>query len=802
MNDTPSLDADVAVRSDGDTAWLKLVSDAYQRSTTYFDNNYKKRFENDLRMFQSRHPSDSKYSSDAYKFRSRIFRPKSRSVLRKNEATAALAFFSNPDVVTIEPENSEDMAGVQSSVIVQALLQYRLTKTIPWFLTVIGGFQDTMNVGLAAAFNYWDYQEKMVPHTMTGMHPQFGEITIQTEKPQAIVDKPCVDLIPIEYIRFDPAAKWYNVAQTSPYLILQIPMYVNDILDRMESGYGESTWRKLDKETILKAKIDSMDSLRSARNENRDDPQALRSEVNEFDVVMVHLNFIRQGGECYAFYTLSDSEILSEPMPVGEMFLHCKNGDLPIVIGFCVVETHKSVPTSLIGLTAELQREANEISNQRLDNVKYVLNKRNLVRRGANVDVESLLRNVPGGVTMVNDVERDIREVNWQDVTSSSYQEQDRVNVDFDELAGNFAQGSVMTNRKLNETVGGMRMMAQGANMLTEYTIRVYVETFIEPLLRQIVKLEMAYETDMVVLANAASKAQFFQKFGVDANMDELLNKELTLSVNVGMGATDPDTRFQRLMQGFGAYSKLAMEGSPDLNLPEVRKEIFGLIGFKDAPRFFQQVDPRLIQAKKMMDESERRATALVVQAHEKQLGRERDLDERETKLSVKEIKLDDAEKRLHLIAQLEREKLDNTVAGDGNAAKTETEIAKAKIDADAKVLAERERGKAQVRVAEVSSAGSDHAKKVTEAASKSADAISKLGDIQANVMNAISKQSQQMQEMFANVMQALTASKELRDHVEGSKPMRLEKVRDKSGKLVAVRRHMKDGRVDEVTIQ
>jgi hypothetical protein len=153
---------------------------------------------------------------------------------------------------------------------------------------------------------------------------------------------------------------------------------------------------------------------------------------------------------------------------------------------------------------------------------------------------------------MVNNVETDALPVNWQDVTSSSFQEQDRVNVDFDELAGNFAQSSVLTNRKLNETVGGMRMMSQGANMMTEYDIRVFVETWVEPVLRQLVKLEEAYETDQVVLGVAGQKSGYFQKFGRGAPMDALLGQELTLTVNVGMGATDPDMRLQRAMQAFG----------------------------------------------------------------------------------------------------------------------------------------------------------------------------------------------------------------------------------------------------------
>jgi hypothetical protein len=183
-------------------------------------------------------------------------------------------------------------------------------------------------------------------------------------------------------------------------------------------------------------------------------------------------------------------------MLVEEMFLHCKDRRPPAQIGFCVIETHKPVPTSKIGLTSELQRETNEIGNQRLDNVKFVLNKRWLIRRGANIDVESLLRNVPGGVTMVNNVETDMRagELAGRDELelSGAGPRERRLR----RARRQLQPRSVLTNRKLNETVGGMRMMSQGANMMTEYDIRVFVETWVEPVLRQFVKIEQAYETD------------------------------------------------------------------------------------------------------------------------------------------------------------------------------------------------------------------------------------------------------------------------------------------------------------------
>jgi hypothetical protein len=618
--------------------WLKLAKDAFSRSTNYFDNNYKKQWEDNLRMFQSKHPRDSKYNSDAYKFRSRIFRPKSRSVVRKNEATAALAFFSNPDVVSVDPVDDENEAQAWSALVMKELLQYRLTKTLPWFLLAVGGFQDAMTVGLVASLQSWRYRAKMVKQTVQGYHPDFGVVTAEQEVPNVIEDRPDIALIPIENIRFDPAAHWFDVVGTSPYTIIQMPMYVNDVLDNMESeDRAGNSWKRHDKKVILNARVSGLDPLRQARNENREDAQDITSDVNEFDVVMVHLNFVKTGDETYAYYTLKDTHLLTEPMPVGEMFLHCTDGRPPVQIGFCVIETHKPVPTSKIGLTEQLQREANEVSNQRLDNVKFVLNKRWIIKRGANVDVESLMRNVPGGATMVGDIEKDIRAQEWQDVTSSSYQEQDRINLDFDDLAGNFSQGSVMTNRKLNETVGGMRMMAQGANMLTEYDIRVYVETWVEPVLRQLAKMEQAYETDERVLAIAGQKAGLFQKFGQSADMDLLLAQDLTLSVNVGMGATDPDTRLQRFMQALMLDGKVAKEGAPDTNLKEVRKMLFGLSGFKDSSRFFnKQVDVRLVQAQQMMAEAESKAKEIINQVKDQLQTRARQLDNREHELDLK----------------------------------------------------------------------------------------------------------------------------------------------------------------------
>ena len=71
-----------------------------------------------------------------------------------------------------------------------------------------------------------------------------------------------------------------------------------------------------------------------------------------------------------------------------------------------------------------MQAEINEVANQRIDNVKFAMNKRYWVRRNQQVDIRSITRNVPGSVTMMNDPEKDVKVQETNDVTSSAYQEQ------------------------------------------------------------------------------------------------------------------------------------------------------------------------------------------------------------------------------------------------------------------------------------------------------------------------------------------------------------------------------------------
>ena len=166
--------------------------------------------------------------------------------------------------------------------------------------------------------------------------------------------------------------------------------------------------------------------------------------------------------------------------------------------------------------------------------VIFAMNKRYFVKRGKRVDLRSLVRNIQSSVTLMDDPEKDVQVQETQDVTSSAYAEQDRLNLDFDDVAGAFSGSSVQSNRNLNETVGGMNLLTSAANKVENYQLRTWIETWAEPVLRQVTLLEQEYETDDIILSLAGRKAELPQKFGIDAVTDDLLQQELTLNINVG----------------------------------------------------------------------------------------------------------------------------------------------------------------------------------------------------------------------------------------------------------------------------
>lgn len=636
---TPPTAQDAVARDD--TGWLEKANSAYWASTSYVDANFRKKWEDGIRAFNSEHPADSKYVSAAYQKRSHIFRPKTRAVIRKNEAAAAAAFFSNMDTVTVAAEDQSNEAQLASAEVMKALLEYRLSKSIPWFLVVLGGIQDAQVTGVPAAHIYWDFkgrhevrkikaikkvrpedpeyptQSNLPKGAFTMGESTLPEVDIEIEIDQTIitpvVDKPAVDLIPIENLRVDPAANWMDPVNSSPYLIHLIPMYIMDVKKKVESG----EWKNISEEDLQKATKSAIDTTRMARNSGAEDPQTSDTRAyDDINIVWVHRHIHREGFDDIEFYTLDTFAMLSDPKPLKESVFH---GLRPYVMGMFILEAHKLFNGAIPHLNKGLQDMTNEIANQRIDNVKFALNKKWFAKRGRNVDVTGLVRNVPGGVVMMDDPANDVREISWQDVTGSAYEEQNRLNLDMDELMGNFNPAALIQNGGGDAPARNMALLNQANGTLVEYGIRTYVETFVQPVLRQLMLLEQKYETDTVILALCSKKAKLFQRFGIDEVTDDLLNQQLTLTVDVGMGATDPSQKLQKFLTAINSFGMALKMQVPGMNMIAVGEEIFAHLGYRDASRFFSVKDPNVAALQQQLQQAMQAIQDLQQKVNDKQ---------------------------------------------------------------------------------------------------------------------------------------------------------------------------------------
>lgn len=567
-----------------DREWLQLARDAYQTSETWFDTSLRRRFEDDYAHFNSRHPNGSKYHNEFYRQKSKTFRPKTRSAIRRMEAAAAVAFFSTQDIVNASPVNPNDPDQVDAADLHKELLNYRLRESIPWFKICMGGVQDACTVGVVISKQTWRYERRVQKFDVV-YERQDGtqEIVLGEEREKVVEDAPEVQILPVENVRFSPAANWLNPIKTSPYVIEMIPMYVHEIKRRMRVNHpmtGRFEFRPLEDNLLAAAIQQDWDSIRKAREEERIDRYENDGNISDFQTVWVHQNIMqREDGRDYIWFTLGTELMLSDPVPL-EMYY--KHGIRPYAMGEMIIETHKQYPGGIAKLLSPMQREVNDVANLRLDNSKLALNKRYLVRRGAGVDVRRLVMNVAGGAIMTSNTTEDIKVLEHRDVTASSYQEQDRLNLEMDELSGTFSQNTVGSSRQLNETVGGMGMLSADANELKEYGIRTVSETWVEEVMRQLQQLEAAYESDEVAIRVAAGAA------GLDPlRALRVIDSSLSISVDVGFGATNPVRRVEKIALGLGTIAKFfpqTLQGADDR---EVVKEVFGALGWRDGSRFF-----------------------------------------------------------------------------------------------------------------------------------------------------------------------------------------------------------------------
>jgi hypothetical protein len=415
---------------------------------------------------------------------------------------------------------------------------------------------------------------------------------------KAVVDRPESVLIPPDQIIIDSGADWRDPAQTAAFLCIKWPMKIDQV--RQKEKDPRDPWNHLPESVLRSGQAEGTraksQSIRQAREGGTDRYDQINTG-STFGTVWVSEWFVRADGEDHTFYCIGSQHLLTDPKPVEEKY-PWNFGERPISFGYGSLESHKIFPMSPAESWQQLQQEINDVANLTLDTLKMNISPLAKVKRGRQVDLEKMRVRGPGTTILMTDPAGDVVFEKPPGPDASAWAQMERLNNDFDSLAGQFDQSSVMGSRQLNETVGGMRLLAGTANALGEYDQRVLIETWLEPALGQIVRLCQYYEHDATILGLAGDRAKLWQKFGVNEITDRLLEAEIITSIDLGLGTGDPMQRLAKFTSAANAAAPLLKDhpkfksGEYELDAVEIVTECFAAAGYRDGGKRFIKINP------------------------------------------------------------------------------------------------------------------------------------------------------------------------------------------------------------------
>lgn len=572
---------------------LRMANESFESAVNYFNASHRNRMISAMARFNSEHPKESKYWSEAFKRRSRLFRPKTRSVVRAREAKAIISLFASSDVVNVRP-SADDSRSAMDAKIQEKLLNYRMQEDDRWYKFVGGSVQDADRQGFVIGKTYWEYEEgaRYWQRPAPGMEffgPERG-VDFVTR-----VDRPAFQLVPVERFYFSPAADWMNVVESSPFLIEVVPMYVADIRRYEKNARAKLKYRHLsDGQLLSGGHMAEWNPIRIQRERNRLDRYDRGSTPTDYAVAWVHRNFLKIDGEDYVFDTVGEGILLSDITPLDQFD---PRGYRPYVVGSTLFEAHNPFNYGAVNLMAQMQDEINDVANLRIDATKMASAGRTFIKRNTSIDMTALARFSPGASVEMDNPSTDVKWDRPAPPPASTFEENNLLNLELDDLVGNFSQSSVAHNQNLNETVGGMEILGTTADQLSEYDLHTLTKTFLTKVLGQILDLEKHWETSgklaTIIGAQLAATATQFWK---------ALETESKVVINVGFGATNPAKRIQRLQAALTTVAQVSPMILYQSNQIELVKEILASAGIDDITRFFpfagdqpgQQQDPKV----------------------------------------------------------------------------------------------------------------------------------------------------------------------------------------------------------------
>mgnify|MGYP000682586868 CR=1 FL=1 len=510
-----------------------------------------------------------------YPWFSNLFVPSAFTVIETLLPRIILPILSNRVFFRILPRESKD---AEYAKLTEELLAYQFEQ-INFYDKFYQWIKNFLLYGIGIIKVFWriDIQKEMtvtVPQIVDGM--KIGRQ--QIKKPVVLFDGPDIDIVDPYDFYIDPRASSIENARWCLHRFWRDYDY---LVEKQEQGIYKNV-------ELVKPGIEVKDIQKAVRSQITGAPAAfLESDKYKIE--------IWEYWENNRLVVIANRRVIlrDEENPFWHKqkpFIAIRNLQMP----------HEFYGISEIEPIESLIHERNAIRNQRLDNIKAIVNKTLIVDRNADIDLDRLEENNrPGGIILTNDVNA-IRPLVTGDVLPSAYQEDFMILRDIQDATA-LAEYTIGTTPRRTETATAVIQLQQAAMSRISLKVQNVLQNGILPLVKMFIQLNQQFMDKPKVVRIIGEK---------DYEYKEIAPEDIPLNYDVVPVVTLAETNKEIKRQQLLLLVGLPLYNLPNVNIEEFQKEILRQFDIKDVDKYIKPMPAVAEDIQRLMtDRGVRRAT-------------------------------------------------------------------------------------------------------------------------------------------------------------------------------------------------
>ena len=474
-----------------ETEILSKVSDLWAAGES-IHSLQENRWATNKRLATSKHITPRKLGQSA------LFVPKIEAFHSRKQADY-MATFGSEDPVSLKPTLSSTKEGAR---IMETVVNYYITDAggINWPASILNAAHDSLTYNFAPWIVEWDRGVTVVNTDVVTMDEEGNTQVVKEEQEVETHSFPCIENIPPEDIRLDPAIGWDEVGMARFGVVRRYRD--KSYAKRMEKM---GLWPEIP-EAMYSDGMSGTQVLAQERA-HLNSPFDKSVDIDNGLLEILYTYYYEEfDGELVpsVVVSLKDMLILEDPTEL-EFDISSNDGSNPWPFGVArvYVEPHELYSRAMPEKLESMQVETNARRNQRLDNVALILNREKFMTPEAGVDPAVLSRSFAGKVTTV----KSPSSVWWDappDVTASSYQEEAMSVSDMENLVAESAQ-RMGQGGKASESATNTKIKSANSAQAMGLDVAIFALTGPNSMVEKIIRMVRLAADPAIFEAAAAS---------------------------------------------------------------------------------------------------------------------------------------------------------------------------------------------------------------------------------------------------------------------------------------------------------